>query len=316
MKKRTISVVVPCYNEEDVIAKTWERIKKVMSDNAYRDHEIIFVNDGSVDRTLSILRGIAKKDKRVRIVSFSRNFGHEAASTAGIHHATGDIAFLIDADLQDPPELFPEMIRIYEETGCNVVYGVRDRREGETAFKRFTSAAFYRFFNFLSEVKFPVDTGDFRLIDKKVIDAFRAFKEKNKYVRGLLTWVGFKQMPFHYRREQRQGGVTKYNYWRLMVLAFDIIFAFSKRPMKLATNLGGMCLAVGLGLVIYVFVSKYTSPLPGWASTLIIIIFFGGVQLLTLGIVGEYIGIIFDEVKGRPEYVVDERVNFGLKIQD
>ncbi len=315
MKNHNISVIIPCFNEEEGIRETWRRITAVMEANHCDTYEMIFVNDGSVDGTLSILKEISETDNHVKIISFSRNFGHEAATAAGLNHVSGDISFILDADLQDPPELFPEMVELYEKEKCDVVYGVRKSRDGETFTKKLTSKLFYRLFNYLSEVKFPVDTGDFRLVNKKVTDEFKKLNEKNKYVRGLLTWVGFKQVPFLYERKPRLAGTSKYNYKKLLNLALHITFSFSKRPLKLATNLGFICLAFSLFLVLYVIISKYTRPLDGWASTLIIIIFFGGVQLLTLGIVGEYLSIIFDEVKNRPEYVIDETFNMKKSNQ-
>lgn len=305
-----ISVIIPCYNEQEVLPETYQRIKRVLTEHTPTDHEIIFVNDGSSDATLFILRGIAKKDSSVKIVSFSRNFGHEAATASGIQHCTGDIAFLVDADLQDPPELFPEMIALWHKEQANVVYGVRKSRDGETTMKKLTSKLFYRFFNAISDVHFPVDTGDFRLIDRKVITEFKKLTERNMYVRGLLTWVGFKQVSFPYERKKRFAGTTKYNYHKLLRLSFDIIFSFTKRPLKLALELGTASIIISLLLLVYVFVGRYIAPLPGWASTVIIIVFFGGVQLLTVGVIGEYIAIIFDEVKRRPQYIVDELVNF------
>jgi glycosyltransferase involved in cell wall biosynthesis len=281
-----------------------------LTDGGYLDHEILFVNDGSTDGTLSILREIAQIDGRVKVVGFSRNFGHEAATSAGINSCIGDVAFIIDADLQDPPELFPEMMKVYSEEKCNVVYGVRKSRRRETLIKKATSKLFYRVFNYLSDVKFPSDTGDFRLIDRTVIDAYKDFKEKNKYVRGIISWIGFKQIPFYYEREPRFSGITKYNYRKLISFAFNAIFSFSKKPLKIAVNIGFISVLVSLGLSLYVFLGGSYKPVSGWASTLLIIIFFGGIQLLTIGVLGKYIGHILDEVKDRPEYIVDERINF------
>lgn len=304
-----ISIIVPCYNEEAVIKETYGRIKKVMSDNQYADHEILFVNDGSRDRTLDILRDIAGKDKKTRIISFSRNFGHEAATTAGINGCTGHICLILDADLQDPPELFPEMLKVFVSEKCNVVYGVRKSRARETFLKKLTSKLFYRIFNYLSDVKFPPDVGDFRLMDRMVINAYKGFREKNKYVRGLISWIGFKQVPFYYEREPRFSGETKYSYRKLMGLAFSAIFSFSKKPLKIATNLGFLSVLVSLVLSLYVLFGRFYKPVPGWASTLMIIIFFGGIQLLTIGVLGQYIASILDEVKNRPEYIIHEEIN-------
>lgn len=306
-----VSVIVPCYNEQEVLRETCRRVKEILTGNGLTDHEILFVNDGSTDMTPLLLREFAEKDPAVKVINFSRNFGHEAATAAGIQHCSGDIAFLLDADLQDPPELIPEMISLWRKEKSNVVYGVRKSREGETFMKKMTSKLFYRFFNAISDVPFPIDTGDFRLMDRKVIDEFKKLSERNIYVRGLLTWVGFKQIPFFYERQKRFAGMTKYNYRKLLRLSFDIIFSFTKRPLKLALELGAASIIISFLLLIYAFIGRYIAPLPGWTSTVIIIVFFGGVQLLTVGVIGEYIAIIFDEVKRRPPYIVDERLNIG-----
>ncbi|MCP4583963.1 MAG: glycosyltransferase family 2 protein [candidate division Zixibacteria bacterium] len=305
-----ISVIIPCYNEEKVIGETYKRVKKALTNAGYVNFEILFVNDGSFDRTLNILKHIAESDKRVKVVSFSRNFGHEAATSAGINNCGGELAFIIDADLQDPPELFPKMIKTYNEKKCNVVYGVRKHRQKETIIKKFTSILFYRLFNYLSDSKSPPDTGDFRLMDRAVIESYKRFGEKNKYVRGIISWIGFKQVPFFYEREPRLSGTTKYSYRKLIALAFNAIFYFSKKPLRIATSLGFLSVMIGLALSLYVYVGRFYNPVPGWASTLLIIIFFGGVQLLTIGILGQYTGNILDEVKNRPEYIIDEEINF------
>jgi polyisoprenyl-phosphate glycosyltransferase len=308
-----VSILVPCFNEQEVIKLTYERIKKVMVQNRYKDHEILFINDGSKDKTLSILTELAKKDRQVKILSFSRNFGHQPAVSAGINHCTGDIAIIIDADLQDPPELFPEMIKKYQEEECNVVYGVRHKREGESWFKKVTAKLFYRTLNSLSEIPLPLDTGDFRLIDKKVITAFRNFKEKNKYIRGLISWIGFKQAPIYYHREKRFAGETKYPLTKMIKFATTGLLYFTKKPLKVSMTLGFFSMLVGIGLIIYTFIARFSGKIeyvPGWASTIISLVFFGGVQLLTIGVLGEYIGSIFDEVKERPEYIIDSKINF------
>lgn len=303
-----VSVVIPCYNEEPVIMKTYEEVRKVMLENNY-DYEIVFVDDGSKDRTLEILKDIASKDDNVVVVSFSRNFGHQPAVSAGIKYSTGDVAIIIDADLQDPPNVIPEMIKIHLEQGANVVYGVRRERKGESFFKKFTAKLFYRLLNLLSDVKFPLDTGDFRLIDKKVIEEFKKLKERDKYIRGLISWMGFKQVPIYYDRNPRFAGETKYPFKKMLRFALTGIFYFSDKPLKLATTLGFITTFIGLALAIYVILVRLINPsqaIPGWASTMITIIFMGGIQLITIGIIGKYIGNIFDEIKGRPEFIVKE----------
>lgn len=309
----TVSIIIPCFNEEQVIMYTYERVSKTMQSFGHKGYEIIFINDGSRDRTLSILKEIAQKDANVKIISFSRNFGHQPAVTAGIQACTGDVAIIIDADLQDPPELFPDMVKMHLEQNANVVYGMREKRKGETFFKKITARLFYRTINFLSDTPLPVDTGDFRLIDKHVIEAFKAFPEKNKYIRGLISWIGFKQVPIMYVREERFAGETKYPLSKMLKFASTSLLYFSKKPLKLALGLESLSLIVGLALGIWVLTGLIFRPetlVPGWASTVIAVIFFGGVQLLTIGVLGEYLGNMFEEIKNRPEYIIYEKVNF------
>lgn len=308
-----LSVIIPCYNEEDVIATTFDRLMGVINTNGYHtNYEVIFIDDGSRDSTLSILEARAATNPNIKLLSFSRNFGHQPAVCAGICEATGDVAIIIDADLQDPPELFPDIIAKYKETKANVVYCVRQNREGVGFLKKLAYKGFYRTVNYLSEVDLPLDSGDFRLIDRHVIDAFKQFREKNKYVRGIISWMGFSQTPFYYNRPGRAGGETKYSLRKLLHLASIGMFYFSKKPLKLALNLGLVSILIGLILTTVVVVEKVSGDLeevPGWASLIITIIFFGGVQLITVGVLGEYIGNIFDEVKDRPEYIVKKKVN-------
>ncbi len=308
-----LSVIIPCYNEEDVISTTFDRLMGVINTNGYHtNYEVIFIDDGSRDGTLSILEERAATNPNIKLLSFSRNFGHQPAVCAGICEATGDVAIIIDADLQDPPELFPDIIAKYKETQANVVYCVRQNREGVGFLKKLAYKGFYRTVNYLSEVDLPLDSGDFRLIDRHVIDAFKQFREKNKYVRGIISWMGFSQTPFYYNRPGRAGGETKYSLRKLLHLASIGMFYFSKKPLKLALNLGLVSILIGLILTTIVIVEKINGDLeevPGWASLIITIIFFGGVQLITVGVLGEYIGNIFDEVKDRPEYIVKKKVN-------
>ena len=308
---KTLSVIVPCYNEEAVITNTYLRLKNVLSglDNPSR---IIFVNDGSNDKTREILSGIASKDSSVQVIHFSRNFGHQKAVTAGINHCKSDLAVIIDADLQDPPELIPEIIAKHEEEKANVVYCVRKSRAEESKFKLWTAKTFYRSLNKLSEVKLPLDTGDFRLIESCVIREFNRFKEKGKYIRGIISWIGFKQVPFFYEREARLAGESKYSFKKMLSFASIALLYFSKKPLLLAISLGFVAVVLGIIMAIwYVFgkIIGYTNAETGWTSIMITIIFFGGVQLLTIGVLGQYIGILFDEVKGRPEYIIEEIVN-------
>jgi dolichol-phosphate mannosyltransferase len=312
MKNSVISVVVPVYNEEAVIYESYSRLKGVLEglDDTY---ELIFVNDGSRDATPDIIRSICESDPNVRLIDFARNFGHQTAITAGMDYAAGDAVIVIDADLQDPPEVIPQMIAKWRE-GFDVVYGQRARRKGETLFKRFTSAAFYRVLQKLTDVDIPVDTGDFRLIDRKVCDALKRVKERNRYVRGIISWLGFRQTGVEFVREKRFAGETKYPLKKMLRFAFDAITSFSYKPLKLATYAG---VTVSLGGFAYLLVVLYLklftdSTVTGWASMMAVNLFFNGVVLLMLGIMGEYIGRIYDEAKGRPLYVVREELNFTM----
>lgn len=308
-----ISVIIPCFNEQEVIQESYRRLAQVFVDNDLPDYELIFVNDGSRDKTMILLRDIALNNNHVKLLSFSRNFGHQAAVTAGLKACKGDVAVIIDADLQDPPEVIPEMLKIFHEENCNVVYGVRNKRDGESFMKLFTAKMFYRLLNALSDISFPVDTGDFRLIDRKVIDAFNNLTEKNKYIRGLISWLGFKQCPVYYNRDARFAGETKYPFRKMLKFASIGLFYFSKKPLKLATSLGFLSVFAGLIYVLYILSSMifgFGHVVSGWTSTIVVIIFFGGVQLLTIGVLGQYIGSLFDEVKNRPEYIIAEKLNF------
>ena len=314
MKTPSVSFIIPCFNEQDVIGETYKRVKKVLVSSRLARHEILFINDGSRDKTPAILDDIAKRDRQVKVLHFSRNFGHQPAVSAGINHCGGDYALIIDGDLQDPPELLPAMLKTAQDGGYSVVYGQRSERKGESFFKKITAKLFYRFLNSLSEVKLPLDTGDFRLIDRKVINDFRKLKEKNKYIRGLISWVGYRQTAFPYVRDKRFAGSTKYPLSKMIRFAVGGFLYFTKKPLSLAITLGTVAILIGLALMIYVFVAKFTNliqTVPGWSSTIITVVFFGGVQLITIGLLGQYIGSIFDEVKERPEYIIDRKVNIG-----
>lgn len=307
---KSLTVIVPCYNEEVVIQKFYERIKSVIANLSY-ETSIIFINDGSKDNTLNILKEIASNDECVKIISFSRNFGHQPAVTAGINHCQTDLAIIIDADLQDPPEIIPDMLQTMEQEKANVVYCVRKSRSGENKFKLWSAKVFYRTLNKMSEIKFPIDTGDFRLIDSHIIREFNQLKEKGKYIRGLISWVGFKQVPFYYEREKRFAGKTKYPLKKMLALASKALLYFSKKPLLIATSIGFTAVAIGLVLALWYMFGKifgYTNAESGFTSIMIIVIFFGGIQLLTIGVLGQYIGILFDEVKERPEYIIEETV--------
>ncbi|MDD4971536.1 MAG: glycosyltransferase family 2 protein [Paludibacter sp.] len=312
---KSLSVIVPCFNEEEVINETYKRLKAVLI-TLDLNTEIIFINDGSSDNTEHLLNEFTLTDKNIKIISFSRNFGHQKAVTAGLNHCTSDMAVIIDADLQDPPEVIPEMIKTMIESNSQVVYCVRKSRKGEGIFKKLSAKAFYRLLNFFSEVRLPVDTGDFRLIDKSIIREFNQMHEKGKYIRGLVSWIGFKQVPFYYEREARFAGETKYPFSKMLKLATTSLLYFSTKPLKLASALGFFSVAFSLILGVWSVLGKlmgYTHASSGWTSLFVLIIFFGGVQLLTIGIVGSYIGNLFDEIKNRPEYIIDKKVNFETK---
>jgi len=304
-----LSIIIPCYNEESVIGESYKRTKSVL-DTLSCDSEIIYINDGSFDRTRELLDGIAANDCRVKVLHFSRNFGHQPAVSAGIHNCDADWAIIMDADLQDPPELIPDILEFREREDANVVYCVRKSRENESFFKRYSAKAFYRGINYMSEVQFPLDTGDFRLIDRKVMDQFCRLHERSKYIRGLVSWMGFRQVPFYYERKARFAGETKYPLKRMVRFATTALLYFSKKPLYVATGLGFVAVLVGIVLAIWFTLGKiygFNNAESGWTSIMTVVVFFGGVQLLTLGVLGQYLGVLFDEIKGRPEYIIDEK---------
>ena len=309
MKK--VSVVIPMYYEEEVAEECYKRTNKVLENLENYEYEIIFVNDGSKDKTLEILENIASKDNNVKVVSFSRNFGHQAAVTAGLKYVTGDAILIIDSDMQDPPELLPEMLKLWEE-GNEVIYAKRKVRKGESQFKLFTAKMFYKVLNGLSDVEIPKDTGDFRLVDRKVVDVVNIMPEHNKFLRGLFSWVGFKQTPFEYERQERFAGETKYPLKKMLKLAGDGIVGFSSKPLKIIGGLGVLLIAITFLFLICVLAINGVYPgkvSAGWSSLMIVMLFLSGVQLLSLYIIGEYISRIYDESKKRPQYIVDKKIN-------
>ena len=309
MKK--ISLVIPMYYEEQVAEECYKRVSKVLKGLKDYDYEIIFVNDGSKDKTLPILEKIADKDKKVKIVSFSRNFGHQAAVTAGLKYVTGDAVVIMDADLQDPTELVPDMLKKWEE-GYEVIYGKRKKRDGESAFKLLTAKAFYATLNKLSDVEIPKDTGDFRLVDRKVVDVVNSLPEHNKFLRGLFSWVGFKQYPYEYERKERFAGKTKYPLKKMLKLAKDGIIGFSTKPLKIVGGLGILSVVVSIIILIYAILSfafSWNNLTAGWTSIMCTMTFLGGIILISLWMIGEYIARIYDETKQRPQYIVDKTIN-------
>lgn len=306
-----VSVVIPMYYEEEVARECYNRLKKVLDGLKNYQNEIIFVNDGSKDKTLEILTEIAKENTNVKVISFARNFGHQAAVTAGLKFVTGDVILIIDADLQDPPELLPEMLKLWEQ-GNEVIYGERKSREGESKFKLFTAKMFYKTLNALSDVEIPKNTGDFRLVDRKVVDTINSMPEHNKFLRGLFSWVGYKQYAFKYERKERFAGETKYPLKKMLKLAGDGIIGFSTKPLKLVGGLGIISIIISFIVLIYsilFYACDWNNLEPGWTSIMVSITFFAGVQLLSIWILSEYIGRIYDETKNRPQYVIDKTIN-------
>lgn len=304
-----LSIVVPCFNEEPVIVETLGRLREECAKLDRMEAQIICVDDGSEDRTFELLADAAMEDPRLQVIALSRNFGHQIAVTAGIDAAKGDAVVLIDADLQDPPELIHDMVARWR-AGDDVVYGRRIERDGETPFKLLTAKAFYRILNRLSDVPIPLDTGDFRLMGRNVVDALKDMPERDRFLRGMVSWVGYRQSALEYERAERFAGKTKYPVRKMTRFALDGILSFSQRPLKMAIALGllssgfallGIIYALGLRLFTEIWVE-------GWTALFIAVMFFGGVQLLCVGILGEYVGRIYQETKNRPLYFVRQRI--------
>ena len=309
MKK--ISVIVPMYYEEKIVSECYNRLTKVLVNIENYEYEIIFINDGSKDKTLEMLLEIAENDKKAKVISFSRNFGHQAAVTAGLQYVTGDAIVIIDSDLQDPPELIPDMLKLWED-GNDVIYGKRQKRRGESAFKLLTAKLFYKTLNALSETEIPRDTGDFRLVDRRVVDTVNMFPEHNKFLRGLFSWVGYKQIPYEYERKERFAGKTKYPLNKMLKLAGDGILSFSTKPLKLVGLLGICSIIVSILILVYSILSfafKWNNLTAGWTSIMVTVTFFAGVQLLSIWIMSEYLARIYDESRGRPQYIIDKMYN-------
>jgi glycosyltransferase involved in cell wall biosynthesis len=309
--RKLLSVVVPCYNEQEVIGEAVRQLQRLGSAVDGLDVEFIFVDDGSRDDTRSLLRGFAGDDARIKVIGFARNFGHQTAVTAGIDAARGDAVVLIDADLQDPPEVVHRMIAKWRE-GYDVVYGTRTERAGESAFKVGTARAFYRLLNRLSDVPIPLDTGDFRLMSRAVVDTLCAMPERDRFVRGMVSWVGFRQVALPYRRAERFAGETKYPLRKMLRFATDGILSFSTKPLQLSVALGMVSALLALVGIVYALSLRLFTNIwvEGWTALMIAVLFIGGVQLISIGILGEYIGRIYNEVKKRPLYVVEEYLGF------
>ncbi|MED3967850.1 glycosyltransferase family 2 protein [Priestia megaterium] len=301
------SIVVPVYNEEEVIHETYRRLTEVMR-STKEAYELLFVNDGSKDRTAEIIKEYSEQDPAVVLLDFARNFGHQIAITAGMDYARGEAVVVIDADLQDPPELILEMIEKWKQ-GFDVVYAKRTKRKGETYFKKQTAAMFYRFLRAMTDIDIPLDTGDFRLLDRKVCDQMNSIQEKNRFVRGLVSWVGFKQIAVEYERDERLAGESKYPLKKMLKLSMDGITSFSYKPLKLASYAGVALSGIGfIYLLVVMYLKLFTdSTITGWSSLIVIQLFFSGIILIILGMIGEYIGRIYDETKNRPLYIVREK---------
>ena len=307
MKEEIVySIIAPIFNEIENLPVLYHRLTEIM-DQTNEPWELLMIDDGSTDGSTDFIRDLAKNDKRIRPIIFARNFGHQIAVTAGLDYSRGQAVTIIDSDLQDPPEVILELIKKWKE-GFEVVYAVRSEREGETWFKTFTASLFYRLIFRITDVKIPMDTGDFRLMDRKVVNVMNSMREHHRFLRGMSAWVGFKQIGVEYKRAARFSGSTKYPFKKMLKLALTAITGFSYVPLQLATYLGFISAAISIITIPVVVILRIAGSQSffGQATTLIAVLFFGGVQLISLGILGEYIGRIYDEVKGRPLYIVTE----------
>ena len=301
-----VSVAAPMHDEEGTVAAFYERVKAALGEAPF---ELVIADDGSRDGTPAALAELASRDERIKLVTLARNFGHQAALTAALEHARGDVVVMMDGDLQDPPEVIPEMLDRWRG-GSDVVYAVRTRREGETAFKRRTASSFYRLFRWLADIDLPPDAGDFRLMDRRPLDAMLAMPERNRFLRGMSVWVGFNQTAVTFEREARTAGRTKYTLRRMVRFSFDAITSFSHRPLQFATLLGFMFSLLAFLAIPLTVVARYTNIYErGVPTTIVIVLLLGGIQLICVGIIGEYVGRIYDEVKHRPLYVVRKKAN-------
>lgn len=308
----TISVVIPVYNEQETLAALVERLKGVL-ESMGDSWEVVFVNDGSVDGSGALLESFHREDPRLKALTLSRNFGHQVAVTCGLDHAIGDAVVVMDGDLQDPPEVVPDLVRTWRE-GYDVVYAVRKQRK-ENVVKVTAYKAFYWLLKKVSYLDIPLDSGDFSLMDRRVVSLLSRMPERNRFVRGLRTWVGLNQIGYEYEREARFAGESKYSLGKLFRLAFDGLISYSFVPLRVVSNLGMLVSLTALAYMIYLVVAQWVgeTTIQGWTSTVVIVLFLGGIQLLALGIIGEYIGRIFDEVKQRPQYVVSDALGVEAK---
>jgi glycosyltransferase involved in cell wall biosynthesis len=309
----TLSIIVPVYNESLNIYPFYERMTPILEGTGY-SYEIIFVNDGSKDDTVWRLKQLNDKDGRVKLIDFSRNFGKEIAMTAGLHLAAGEAVIPIDVDLQDPPEIIPQLIAKWNE-GYDVVYATRTKREGETWMKKLTALIFYRFIKKITKINIPQNTGDFRLMSRQVVDALNELPEHHRFMKGLFSWVGFRQTSIPYLRERRHQGTSKFNYWKLWNFALEGITSFSFWPLQVASYVGITAALFAIIYAIYLIATTILigNPVPGYPSLMVAVLFLGGVQLITLGVIGEYIGRIYNETKRRPLYIIREKLGFQQK---
>lgn len=304
---RLLSVVAPVFDEEALIEAFHARVCAALADVPF---ELVLVDDGSADRTPQLLAALAQRDARVRVIELSRNFGHQTALTAGLDHARGDAVVMMDADLQDPPELIGEMLERWRE-GTDVVYAVRSHRAGETRFKLASARWFYKLFSAVGDVELEPDSGDFRLLDRAPLDALLSMRERNRFLRGMTVWIGYTQTAVAYERAPRSAGATKYTLRRMLTFSLDAISSFSHRPLQLATLVGFLCAGLAFVLIPVVIALRIAgSYLPGFGTITIAVLLLGGIQLMAIGLIGEYVGRIYDEVKGRPLYLVRTRRNF------
>lgn len=302
-----LSIVVPCFNEQECLPTLHQRLTAAARDAVGEDYELVLVNDGSTDKTWSMMRDIAATDPQLVAIDLSRNHGHQLALTAGLDLARGDIILIIDADLQDPPELLAPMIEVMKREVADVVYGVRSSRAGETRFKRATAQAFYRMLANATEVDIPLDAGDFRLMSRRALDALLAMPEQARFIRGMVAWIGFRQVPFAYERDERFAGTTKYPLSKMIRFALDALTGFSSAPLKLASH-AGLWLAFGSLLIILYILAAWLAgdSVQGWTSLMLVVVVLGAVQMFVLGLMGEYIGRLYSQAKQRPLYIIQE----------
>lgn len=306
-----LSIVIPFFNEEEVIQETAKRLIALCQGLGNLKFELIFVNDGSTDNSFELLKNISSEHHEIKVINLARNFGHQIAVTAGIDASKGDAVVLIDADLQDPPEIILAMLEKWRQ-GFDVVYGTRSERRGESAFKVATAKGFYRLLNHLSDTPIPLDTGDFRLMSRKVVTILKSMPERDRFIRGMVSWVGLKQTGLPYVRHQRFAGKSKYPLKKMLLFAMDGVISFSTKPLKVAISMGMVCAVIAILGIFYALILRIFTDIwvEGWTALMIAILFIGGVQLITVGILGEYIGRIYNEIQGRPLYVVDEYIGF------